>query len=97
MVSAAGKHNGRIGRKTRRTRRPRLSARDRAAEAEETFGDPAKGKHLKGPSLNRECTRLGDPFSASLQDRSKTVTFYSAAITRGPIGSGIAEKTSSGS
>jgi hypothetical protein len=46
-----------------------MSGRDRAAAGEETVGKPAKAKHLKGPSMDRECTRLGDALSVPLQDR----------------------------
>ena len=33
-----------------------MTRRDRAAAGEEPVGEPAKGKHLKGPSVDRERT-----------------------------------------
>ena len=32
-----------------------MTGRDRTATGEETVGEPAKGKHLKGPSMDGEC------------------------------------------
>ena len=46
-----------------------MAGRDRVAAREEAVGEPAKGEHLKGPAMDRERTRLSDPFSASLEHR----------------------------
>ena len=41
-----------------------MTGRDRAATGEETVGEPAKGEHLKGPSVDGKCPRLDDAFRA---------------------------------
>lgn len=47
-----------------------MARRDRASAGQETVGEPAKGEQLKGPSVDRECTRLSDAFGAPLQNRN---------------------------
>jgi hypothetical protein len=50
-----------------RVERAKMTGRDRAAAGEEPVGEPAKGKYFKGPSVDRECTRLGHALGAPLQ------------------------------
>jgi hypothetical protein len=98
---------------------------DRAATGEEPVGESAKSKHLKGPPMDRKCTRLGHALGAPLEHcdinlrqrelagepqpnrataNDHNIEFlvhaeysYSAAMTRWPAGSGMAEKVLSGS